>query len=874
MPPAIVAVVALAATVAVQVFVESAIVAAILTLAINVAATMLMRRAGGRTAQGNEIRLKLDPALPRQIPLGRTATGGSMVYAFTYGSTSNVPNNAYLVRIIALSDLPVSGLVAVLEGSAQLTFTGNPTTGWVTCNQHRTPSNNPTMMLRVYLGSSSPTADANAVSWSGGQWSSSHKGKNMAYAVVRYQFDEDGVAYPNGEPALTFVLDGVKCYDDRLDGSKPDRVGSHRLDDVTTWEFTKNAGILTAQVLRGFYSNDVLILGVQAEERDLDDAMLLSAYNTCAESVTYSGGTQARYEAGMMASSGDPVANILQDLQGAMDGRIIDRAGYITILPGASRTPVFNLTDDDIVWSEEKSWQPKATLSELYNNVTGVYVDEESIFQERAFPPLRNATWETDDGGERLTLQLALPAITNDGRAQRVTKRIHQSSRYQGTVAFILPLWGIEMEQGDWFTLTSSRFGFSTKYFEAVTVDILPSMQVAVVGRETSPDIDGWDHVVDEVARTDTVGTPGEQTGLPVPSLVATAVKKIESTENVEVFGVKVTITGMGNSGGVANTIQLQIAPTSNEALATTLGTLNAQDQIAEFYGLLPTTAYSVRGRSSDGPRYSAWSDWEDVTTGSSSFGYTVVVASTLTVTSNPDGTFPSGTFPISIPVDVRKSGTSVRTSNSTSYSITNTNVSATINNTNGSSSKGNISLTAISGSVGYIDLSVTVDGIPSPVTRITINKYTPVSIPSGSGGTSSYSDNSLTQNITSSSYVAVTGVGTLTLTGTEDLVGSGLITYSVVYDSAPAHRKLLFKWQYSPAGAGTWTDFPSSPVSGSYAFSGDPSVGEPGYTGEVTVAQTQSGLAAGSYDVRLMARVDLVSHALNPSGNATMTVT
>jgi hypothetical protein len=867
MPPAVVAVLAMAATVAVQVFVESAILAAILTIAITVASTMLMRRTGGRTNQGQEIRLKLDPALPREIPLGRTATGGSLVHSFSYGSTSNVPNNAFLVRVIALSDLPIEGVVKIMEGATQLTFTGDFHNSFVMCNQHKTESNNPCMGVRIYRGSDSPTADANLMSWSGGQWTSSHKGRNMAYAVVRYQFDEDGNAFPNGEPALTFVVDGVKCYDDRLDGSKPGRTGTHRLDTPSTWEFTRNAAILTAQTLRGFYSNNVLILGAQAEERDLLDAMLISAYNTCDEDVTFSGGTQNRYDAGMMASSGNPVANILQDLQSAMDGKIIDRGGSITILPGATRTPVFNLTDADIQWSEEKSWQPKATLSELYNHITGVYVDEDLIYQERAFPPLRNTSWETDDGGERFSLQLAYNAITNWARVQRVTKRIHQQSRYQGTVAFILPLWAIEMEQGDWFTLTSSRWGFTTKYFEAATVDLLPSLQVAVVGRETAAAIDGWNHVVDEWARTDTEGTPSVPTELPIPTVVGTPIKKLDTTEGTELFGVDVTLTGLGVAGGTATSVQLEIALTSNLAGSTVLGTLNAQDQTASFFGLMPGESYSIRARSSNGYQYSDWSAWDDFTTLGSSLGFSIITATSLTITANPGGAFPSGTFPRNHAVDVKKGATSVRLNNDTEYSISTTNVTATVDNVDGSPSKGNIAITAMAAAVGYIDLTVTVEGYTLAPVRITVNKYTPPVI----GGGNSFSDNSLVNPVNDTTYIAITDIGTLTLGSGETFQGSGTIEYWMG-SYVGLSRTLSTKWQYSPAGAGTWTDFPSSPVVGSAAYSGDIETGDPAYPGSIDVTQTQPGLAAGSYDLRLMAALNTSSADVFPSGTVTMT--
>jgi hypothetical protein len=346
------------------------------------------------------------------------------------------------------------------------------------CNQHLGKTGATCMWARVYLGSPTATADANLMSWSGGQWTTNHKGTNICYAIVRYDYDED--AFPGGEPDLVFVLKGAHCYDDRYDGSKAGRTGTQRLATPSTWTWTENAGVITAQVLRGFFSLGVLMYGAACEERDLSDPLLLSAYNTCDEVVTLENTTtEARYRAGLMLTSTDATGIVLSDLESAIDGQIIDRGGSITILPGAIRTPVFNLTDADIKWSQEKSWQPIATLSNLTNYVTGSCVDGANGFIELPLPPRVNSTWEANDGHERFTLQLGMKAVFSPTQGQRIMKRNHESSRFQGTAAFIGPLWMIELEQGDWFTMTSSRWGFTSKYFQTVTADLSADMSVA-----------------------------------------------------------------------------------------------------------------------------------------------------------------------------------------------------------------------------------------------------------------------------------------------------------------------------------------------------------------------------------------------------------
>jgi hypothetical protein len=868
MPPAIVAAAAAVATAVVQTFVTNAIIAAILTIAINVAAVLLLRRPQGRTNQGQEIKLKLDPTMPRQICLGRAATGGSVVWAFTFGSSEKSPGGLYLVRIIALSDLPCTGVVAVMEGKKVLQFDGDILTGHRLCtNEHITDGGGRRMRLRVYLGSPPAVADPDLISWSGGLWTTAHKGTNMCYAIVRYRYDTEGDAFPSGEPQITFVLDGVKCYDDRKDSTKPGGLGLHRLNDPNTWEYTRNTAIHAAQSLRGFYSNGVLLFGAEAEERDLNTDMLFSAYNTCDQNVVYSGGVQKRYESGIMVNSHDSLAAYLQEFQAAFDGRIIDRGGSITLLPGATRTPVFNLTDDDIVWNMEKSWQPKATLSELYNYVAGVFVDEETVFAEKGYPPLRNAAWEDDDGGERLNLQVSFTAVTNWARVQRITKRIHQQSRFQGTIAFYLPLWGIEMEQGDWFTFTSTRWGFSMKYFEAMTVDLIDTQHVMVIGRETSPTIDGWAHAVDEKPRGDTTWNPPD-VALPVPTITPAALHSTNNAEQSEEFGVAITIGGIEDVDNIIapTTVHLQISPADDNLPVEDLAAVQAVHQTVSFYGLLPATAYSVRARSTDGVAVSPWSEWADFSTEFPDYALDVVVPPTLTIPADYLGELKEPPYYID-PI-VSRGTLDLRFDDFTDYSVEFTNVVGSVNNTNDDPDKGRVTITDVTSASGNVKLITSRAAVvvvrDIPIIRLDdpppIGGGTGGGSGGGSGNSVSWASGFLTLGSSSHSLWA-SPLKTITIGAGEDLHGVANLTYQVSGVAAGVDRGAAGKWQHSPTGAGTWTDF-GAEVFGSDSTQGgnagtavEPEIYESS-TGSILVDQTAVSPGAGTYDVRLVGRV------------------
>jgi hypothetical protein len=569
--------------------------------------------------QGQELQVKLDPTMPRQVITGIQSTGGSVVWAFTYTDDSNP--NKYLVRIISLADYPCTGFVGMYTGGQILTFSGDITTGWYDCLEFRDPENDhpARMWARVYLGSlEGAVADASVVGWSNNTWTANAVGTGQCYVILKYQYG--GAAFPGGEPQLQFVVKGAAIYDQRQDSTRGGgRTGNQRLADPTTWAYSSNAAVVAQQVLRGFYVGGRLILGGGASDLDLDDEMLVAAYNTCDTAVAAPGGTtEPQYQAHMLLTASEALSQQLTDLQAAMDGTIYDRGGNITIWPGGGRTPIFNLTDDDIVWSDEKSWQSLTDLNSLYNSVIGTYLDATQLYTETPFPLLTSAQWELDDGGSRIPLQIAYRAVTSASQVQRINTAVWNRSRYQGVTGFVIPMWGLQLEQGDWFTLTSSRWGFNEKVFVATQVNIGSNLRSSVIATEISADIDGWNPATQYVPPPFLASSLSVYT-LPEPTLAVSSGTNNNATLYTSTVYITVAASGIDASSGVTE-IQIEMGVvgsgiTWNPHSMSITGTLSTQIND----GLLPGTQYQVRIRSAEGDRYSVWTAWQTTTTPSAS---------------------------------------------------------------------------------------------------------------------------------------------------------------------------------------------------------------------------------------------------------------
>ena len=111
MPPIVAAIVGAIGLTGIAATIASTVIYIGLSVALAAITTLLIPRPRS-IDQGRELGLKLDATYPREIVLGRAATGGSLAFAATSGT-----NNRYLWRVIALSDFPVSRLVELrLDG--------------------------------------------------------------------------------------------------------------------------------------------------------------------------------------------------------------------------------------------------------------------------------------------------------------------------------------------------------------------------------------------------------------------------------------------------------------------------------------------------------------------------------------------------------------------------------------------------------------------------------------------------------------------------------------------------------------------------------------------------------------------------------------
>jgi hypothetical protein len=218
----------------------------------------------------------------------------------------------------------------------------------------------------------------------------------------------------------------------------------------------------------------------------------------------------------------------------------------------------------------------------------------------------------------------------------------------------------------------------------------------------------------------------------------------------------------------------------------------------------------------------------------------------------------------------VLSGGVSVRTDARATYTVTDVSSglsgSVSVNSTAGSADKGRVTVTNATSS-GTFKLNIFWSGVQI-ATHVVALSVVPADPPSGGGGSGGGGGAAKTGEASvsgwgtsSTAFIEVARVSSLTKAAGETIkCALAAAGYSLAHNSSSNRfRFMLVKFQYSVAGANSWTDMDVA-VSGSNAnFDGTEFYGDPGY---VTCNQTVAP-ANAVYDLRLIAAISATGGTL-----------
>lgn len=121
-------------------------------------------------------------------------------------------------------------------------------------------------------------------------------------------------------------------------------------------------------------------------------------------------GTETRYTCNGTVESDKTPKDIIGRLLTSCAGNVIFSGGFWSILAGYYRTPTITLTDDDFTGPVKLIG--RASRRESFNAVKGVYVSPDYNWEASDGPPVRNGTYEVEDGRDFEAFTVNLPSGT------------------------------------------------------------------------------------------------------------------------------------------------------------------------------------------------------------------------------------------------------------------------------------------------------------------------------------------------------------------------------------------------------------------------------------------------------------------------------
>lgn len=284
-------------------------------------------------------------------------------------------------------------------------------------------------------------------------WGANHKLSGCAAIGSNYLFDKDGERFASGVPLHGAIWRGVKCYDPRLDGTRPGGVGAHRVTDEDTWTYTANPALHAGAYAYGRFENGVKFYGLGVPYDGIDWAAIAAWANDCdtndwkISGVTFEGGDQQ-----------NRVRN-LDDICAAGGGRWLTAGALLSFDWHRPRVSLATITDADILEAGGEIVTLQ-TLRDRMNTVRPQFTDPTGNWEQVTGEPIVGATYVTEDG-EPLSQTWPLNLVADTAQAGELASYALADSREIGPVTLTLgPEWRF-YKPGDTLAIDSDALNFS-----------------------------------------------------------------------------------------------------------------------------------------------------------------------------------------------------------------------------------------------------------------------------------------------------------------------------------------------------------------------------------------------------------------------------
>ena len=423
-----------------------------------------------------------------QIGYGTAMVSGPLIFAESAG-----PSNEFLHLVVPVAGHEIEAIDSVWLNDVEILNSQLDGSGNVTSERFKDHAR-----IRKHLGGETQSADSALVS-EVANWTADHRGRGTAYVYLRLKWNQD--IFPTGIPNMRAVIRGRKVWDPRSDPGNPG-----------VRSFSNNAALCQLDYLMSDFG-----FGVPLAE--IHEPSWIAAANVCDEDVELAGSptvTQKRYTCDGSFQVDQKPAAIMEDLLTASAGAMVYQQGTFRGYAGAPTAATGTLDESDLRGPIDVT--PRPSRSESFNAIRGTFVDADDAkapYSLTDFPPITNATFESQDGGERVFNEIELPFTTNKTRAQRLANLYLQRARQGITVRFPAKLTKLDIATWDVVTVSIARLGWANKEFRVLEWALAEDGGVDLTLQEEAAAVYDFDPA-DEIAVD-----PAPDTNLPNPFTMA-----------------------------------------------------------------------------------------------------------------------------------------------------------------------------------------------------------------------------------------------------------------------------------------------------------------------------------------------------------------
>jgi hypothetical protein len=399
-------------------------------------ATRALNRPPAAQGQVNDRILGANNPLP--YLMGRAYTGGVQVHDVGYGGEVSDVQNPYRFIVTVLSCAgPILSVGPTLANWTEVPFSGNAATGYYSGFWYRD----------TQLGQKPESSALSAHFGSPPRWGTSYKLSGMAAVSHNLKLDKKGVRFGGGQlPVFGNVPEGVMVYDPRLDSTVPGGSGSHRIDDESTWSYSRRPALHALAYAYGRFANGKKIFGVDWLIGGIDIANIIAWANVC--------DANDWNVDGVIYEPGDKWANLKRIAQ-AGGARPVLTGGRLRFDYFAPRTSLGRVELEDLAGGT-LSDQSGRRWKQRHNTILPRYRSEAHQWEYVQSDPVSVAAFVTEDGEEKLD-EVQYDLVTDKDQAAQLALYELWQRRERGPFSRVLKPHMKIWEIGDPLTIAASH---------------------------------------------------------------------------------------------------------------------------------------------------------------------------------------------------------------------------------------------------------------------------------------------------------------------------------------------------------------------------------------------------------------------------------